>query len=322
MRKFWLILRQAVDNFLEDNGMKLSASLSYYTIFSLGPLLMIVISLAGIFFGREAVQGKIYYQINGLVGNEAAMQIQDIIKNIEESQESSSGAIFGIIVLIIGATGVFTEIQDSINYIWSVKAKPKRGYIKLLFNRFISFSLIIGFGFIMMVSLVLHALIDVLYEKLVQYFADTILVLFQGINYLLLFGIISVLFTIIFKVLPDARIRWRDAYVGAAFTSLLFMIGKFAIGFYLGNSDVSATFGAAASLIILLLWVYYTSIILFFGAEFTKVYTLNFGGGIVPEDTAVFIIKQESKELHIAKEELDKNDPIKNDPDNKPKHGA
>lgn len=314
MRKFWLILRQAVDDFLNDNGMKLSASLSYYTIFSLGPVLMIVIALAGIFFGREAVQGKIYYQINGMVGNEAALQIQEIIKNIEQSQESSTGAIFGVIVLIIGATGVFTEIQDSINYIWSIKAKPKRGYVKLLFNRFISFSLIIGFGFIVMVSLVLHALVDLMYEKLVRYFEDAFLFVFQGINYILLFGIISVLFTVIFKVLPDAKVRWRDAYVGAAFTSVLFLIGKFAIGFYLGNSDVSATFGAAASLIILLLWVYYTSIILFFGAEFTKVYTLNFGGGIVPDDTAVFIIKQESKELHIPKEVLDKSDPIKNDP--------
>lgn len=314
MRKFWLILRQAVDEFLNDNGMKLSASLSYYTIFSLGPVLMIVIALAGIFFGKEAVQGKIYYQINGMVGDEAALQIQEIIKNIEQSQESSSGAIFGIVILIIGATGVFTEIQDSINYIWSIKAKPKRGYLRLLFNRFISFSLIIGFGFILMVSLILHALIDLLYEKLARYFEDTFLFVFQGINYVLLFGIISVLFTVIFKVLPDARVRWRDAYVGAAFTSVLFLIGKFAIGFYLGNSNVSATFGAAASLIILLLWVYYTSIILFFGAEFTKIYTLNFGGGIVPDETAVFIIKQESKELHIAKEILDKSDPIKNDP--------
>lgn len=312
MRKFWLILRQAFDEFLNDNGMKLSASLSYYTIFSLGPVLMIVIALAGIFFGREAVEGKIYYQINGLVGNQAALQIQEIIKNIEESQESSAGAIFGFIVLIFGATGVFTEIQDSINYIWSIKAKPKRGYVKLLFNRFISFSLIIGFGFVVMVSLIVHALMDLLYEKLVRYFEDLILVIFQGLNYIILFGIISVLFTVIFKVLPDAKVRWRDAYVGASFTSVLFLVGKFAIGFYLGNSDVSATFGAAASLIVLLLWVYYTSIILFFGAEFTKVYTLNFGAGIVPEDTAVFIIKQESKELHIPKEVLDKSDPLKN----------
>ena len=313
MRKFWLILRQAVTEFLNDHGMKLSASLSYYTIFSLGPVLMIVISLAGIFFGREAVQGKIYYQINGLVGNQAALQIQEIIQNIQNSQDNTTGAVFGAIVLLIGATGVFTEIQDSINYIWSIRAKPKKSYVKLLFNRVISFSLIVSFGFIVMVSLALHALVDLLYEKLVRIFEDSILIVFQLFNYVLLFGLISVLFSIIFKILPDARIRWRDAYVGAAFTAVLFMIGKFFIGYYLAQSQVSVTFGAAASVVLILLWVYYTSIILYFGAEFTKVYTLNFGGGMVPNDTAVFIIKQEVKELHVPKADLEKNDPITHD---------
>lgn len=317
MRKFWLVLRQAVTEFLNDNGMKLSASLSYYTIFSLGPVLMIVIFLAGIFFGREAVEGKIYYQINGLIGNQAALQVQEIIRNIQSSHDNTAGAVFGVVVLLIGATGVFTEIQDSINYIWSIRAKPKKSYIKLLFNRLISFSLIVSFGFIIMVSLALHAVVDLLYEKLTHIFEDTIIVVFQGVNYILLFGLISVLFTIIFKVLPDAKVRWKDAYVGACFTGVLFMIGKFAIGYYLATSNVSVTFGAAASVIIILLWVYYTSIILFFGAEFTKVYTLNFGAGIIPDDTAVFIIKQEVKELHIPKPELDKADPIKNDPDEK-----
>ncbi len=313
MRKFWLVLRQAVTEFLNDHGMKLSASLSYYTIFSLGPVLIIVISLAGIFFGREAVEGKIYYQINGLVGNQAALQIQDIIRNIQESQDNTSSAFIGAIVLLIGATGVFTEIQDSINYIWSIRAKPKKSYIKLLFNRLLSFSLIVSFGFIVMVSLALHALVDLLYEKLVRIFQDTIIILFQGVNYILLFALTSVLFTIIFKILPDAKVRWRDAYMGAAFTALLFMIGKFLIGYYLAQSQVSVTFGAAASVVLILLWVYYTSIILYFGAEFTKVYTLNFGAGIVPNDTAVFIIKQEVKELHLQKEELEKSDPTKND---------
>jgi membrane protein len=298
MRKFWLVLRQAFTEFDADHGMKLSASLSYYTIFSLGPVLIIVIFLAGLLFGRDAVQGKIYYQIKGLVGDQTALQIQDIIRNIQETQLEASGAAFGIIVLLIGATGVFTEMQDSINFIWSIKAKPRRGYIKLLLNRAISFSLIISFGFILMVSLAIHALIDLLYEKLTHYFEDTIIVIFQGINYIILFIVISVLFTIIFKVLPDATIRWKDAYAGAAFTAVLFIIGKFLIGFYLGNSNVGNTFGAGASFVILLLWVYYSSIILFFGAEFTKVYTMNLGGGIKPDNTAVFIIKQEVKELH------------------------
>lgn len=305
MRKFWLILRQSFTEFDNDNGMKLSASLSYYTIFSLGPVLIIVISLAGILFGREAVEGKIYYQINGLVGNQAALQIQDIIRNIQETQLGTGGAVFGVIVLIIGATGVFTEIQDSINYIWSIRAKPKRGYVKLLMNRVLSFSLIISFGFILMVSLALHALIDLLYEKLTRYFEDGMLILFQGVNYVILFVIISLLFAIIFKVLPDATIRWKDAYAGAAFTAFLFLIGKFLIGFYLGKSNVGDAFGTAASLVILLVWVYYSSIILFFGAEFTKVYTMNLGGGIKPDETAVFIIKQEVKEIHPTRAEME-----------------
>jgi membrane protein len=304
MRKYWLILRQALSDFLDDRGMKLSASLSYYTIFSIGPVLVIVISLAGIFFGREAVQGKIYYQINGLVGNEAAIQIQEIIQNIQKSQLGASGALVGAIILIFGATGVFTEIQDSINFIWSVKAKPKKGWLKLIINRLLSFSLIVTFGFLLMVSLAVHALVDVLFEKLTRLFNDATVYLFMVFNYVFLFIIITLLFTIIFKVLPDAKIRWKDTIIGSAFTSVLFLIGKFLISFYLTNSNVGVTYGTAAAVIIILLWVYYTSIILFFGAEFTKVYTLNIGAGIVPDDTAVFIIKQEAEEHHVPKAEL------------------
>ena len=297
MRRWWLIFRQAASEFVADNGMKLSASLSYYTIFSLGPVLLIIISLAGFFFGKEAVRGKLFYQINGLVGNEAAAQIQDIIQNIEQSQTSTSGAVFGIILLLVGATGVFAEIQDSINFIWSLKAKPRQGWLKLLINRLISFSLIISFGFVLLVSLVVHALIDVLHDKISQLINSEMVLIFQVFNYVILFVIITSLFAIIFKVLPDGSIRWKDAYVGAVFTAALFLIGKFVISFYLGASDIGMTYGAAASIVIILLWVYYSSIILFFGAEFTKVYTLNFGKGIIPDKTAVFIVKQEVTEL-------------------------
>jgi membrane protein len=304
MRKFWLVLRQAFTEFLNDHGLKFSASLSYYTIFALGPVLIIIISLAGIFFGKDAVEGKIYWQINGLVGSAAALQIQDIISNIEHSQLSRSGAILGVFVLLIGATGVFTEMQDSINYIWSIKTKPKKSIVKFLFDRLLSFSLIISFGFILMVSLAVHALVDLLHEKLKTLFDEATVVIFQGLNYVILLGVITVLFAIIFKVLPDAKIRWKDTFVGAIFTAVLFLIGKFLIGFYLGNSNIGVTYGAAASVIIILLWVYYTSIILYFGAEFTKVYTMNFGGGIVPDKTAVFIIKQEVTELTPTREEI------------------
>lgn len=281
--------------------MKLSASLSYYTVFAIGPVLIIIISLAGLFYGKEAVQGKIYYQLNGLLGSNAALQIQEIIKNIEQSQFSASGAILGLGVFLIGATGVFTEIQDSINFIWSVKAKPQKGWLKLLINRVISFSLIISFGFILLVSLIIHALVDLLYDRFIELFDEVTVYVFQAINYVLLFVIISSLFAIIFKVLPDARIKWKDAFVGAGFTAGLFIIGKFLIGLYIANSTVSATYGAAASIVLILLWVYYSSIILYFGAEFTKVYALSYGHGIEPDKTAVFIIKQEVKEIDFDK---------------------
>jgi membrane protein len=304
MRKFWLTLRQAFTEFINDHGLKFSASLSYYTIFAMGPVLIIIISLAGIFFGKDAVEGKIYWQINGLVGSAAALQIQDIISNIEQSQLSRSGAVLGIAILLVGATGVFTEMQDSINYIWSIKTKPKKSIIKFFFDRLLSFSLIISFGFILMVSLAVHALVDLLHEKLESFFDEVTMVLFQGLNYAILLAVITCLFAIIFKVLPDAKIRWKDAFVGAIFTAALFLIGKFLIGFYLGNSNIGATYGAAASVVIILLWVYYTSIILYFGAEFTKIFTMNFGGGIVPHKTAVFIIKQEVQEITPTREEI------------------
>lgn len=297
MLAFWRILTKAGKEFFADNGIKLSASLSYYTIFSIGPVLIIIISLAGIFFGREAVQGKIYYQINGLVGNSAAMQIQEIIQNIEKSQLSASGAVIGVIVLIIGATGVFTEIQDSINYIWAIKAKPKRGLLHLLTNRLISFSLIISFGFILLVSLIVNAFVELMQERLTQFFDAASVYIFRGINYVILYVIITSLFAIIFKVLPDAKINWKDSFIGAAFTAILFLVGKFLIGYYLSHSNIGMTYGAAASIVLLLLWVYYTSIILYFGAEFTKVYTIEHGGGIEPDQAAVFIVKQETREL-------------------------
>jgi membrane protein len=305
MRRWWLVLRQAGSEFITDNGMKLSASLSYYTVFSLGPVLIIIISLVGFFFGQEAVRGKLYYQINGLVGNQAALQIQEIIQNIEKSQFSTSGAVFGIVVLFIGATGVFTEIQDSINYIWSLRAKPKQGWLRLILNRIISFSLIVSFGFLLMVSLAVHTIMDLLYERLKELFDEATVYIFQAVNYVLLFGVISTLFAIIFKVLPDGSVKWKDAYVGAIFTAILFLLGKFLIGFYLGSSNIGVTYGAAASIVIILVWVYYSSIILYFGAEFTKVYTLNFGSGIIPDKTAVFIVKQEVKELYTKRNEVE-----------------
>lgn len=297
LKKFFKLMKGTASAFSQDNCVKLAASLSYYTIFSIGPLLVIVISLSAIFYGQEAVQGKLYGQIRGLIGSDAALQIQDIIKQSHHGNKGFIGTVLGTVILVIGATGIFTEIQDSINFIWSLRAKPKRGIVKFLINRLLSFSLIVSLGFLLIVSLVVSAVLDVLSDRLTLYFPDTTVYIFYALNIVIIMVIISVLFAIIFKVLPDGSIKWKDAFIGAGFTAILFIIGKAGIGFYLGKSNLGATYGTAASVIIILTWVYYTSIILYFGAEFTKVHALEYGGGIIPNETAVFIIKREAKEI-------------------------
>lgn len=291
--QFWNTFKKSISDFIDDNAIKLSASLSYYTIFSLPPVLIIIIALCGTFFGREAVQGTIYGQISGLVGTNAALQIQDMIRNVELSKDTTLATTLSIITLIIGATGVFAEIQDSINYIWSIKAKPKRGWVKMLVNRLLSFSMIISVGFLLLVSLIVNTVLDVFSNRLQNYFPEITVSLFYVLNLAIVFIVISILFAIIFKVLPDGKVQWRDAFKGASFTAILFMLGKFGIGAYLGSSNIGSTYGAAGSIVLILLWVYYSSIILFFGAEFTKVYANMYGSKIVPSSYAVKVEKKE-----------------------------
>lgn len=299
LAKYWKSIKKAAVEFNNDNGFKLSASLSFSTVFAMAPLLIVVISLAGIFFGQRAVEGRIYEQIKDLVGSNAAMQVQDIILNIQQSRHSIAGAIIGGAILLITATGVFTEIQGSVNYMWSIQAKPKKGWLKFLGNRLLSFSLIIAFGFISMVSLIVNSLMDVLSNYLKSYFSSFSVYFFYAVNMVLTIAAVILLFTIIFRVLPDAVVRWSDAFTGAVFTAILFIAGKFGIGFYLGNSNIGALYGTAASIIVILTWVYYSSIILYLGAEFTKVYAQDYGGRIKASETAVFILKRESKHFEV-----------------------
>ncbi len=276
------LLKESFSAFMEDNALKLSAALSYYTIFSLAPMLLLIISMATIFLGDEAFEGDLFAQISGLVGKQAAEQLQELIKNSAISNKSTTAAVMGGVTLLIGATGVFAEIQDSINYIWSIKSKPRKSWLRYLQNRLLSFSLIITLGFLLIVSLGVNTLVDVLSSRLERYFPDLSVILLSLLNSAAVLIVITALFTVIFKVLPDGRLRWKECLVGAAFTSILFAIGKFAISFYLGRSDLGATYGASASIVILLTWVYYSSIILYFGAEFTKVYAKSDGTAISP----------------------------------------
>jgi membrane protein len=291
LKKTGYLLKETFSGFINDNGIKLSAALSYYTVFSLPPLMIIIMSLSGIFFGPDAVKGEIFGQINGLVGSDAAMQIQETIRKVELSNSSSFAQTFGIIVLLIGASGVFAEIQDSINYIWGIKAKPKRGLIKYLYNRLMSFSMIGSVGFLLLVGLIVNAIIAILSRQLALIFPHDTIYLFNIVNTVVIFSIITLLFIIIFKTLPDGKIAFRDCFIGASFTAFLFMIGKFVIGFYLGRYNIASAYGAAGSIILILVWVYYSAIILYFGAEFTKVYARTHGQKIIPNAYSVQIIK-------------------------------
>jgi membrane protein len=291
IHKIWHLLKETVREFIDDNAISLSASLSYYTIFSLPPLLIIIISLSGIFFGTEAVKGELFGQINGLVGNEAALQIQEAIRNVTLSGSSTFATIIGLFILIIGASGVFVEIQNSINFIWGIKARPKKGFIKFLKNRLMSFSMIGSVGFLLLVGLIINSLMDVLNNRLAAYFPKDTVYLFYVVNILVVFIIITILFTVIFKTLPDGKVVLRDCIIGASFTAFLFMIGKFIIGAYLGSSAVASLYGVTGSIILILVWIYYSAIILYFGAEFTKVYALAHGKKIIPNQYSVRIEK-------------------------------
>lgn len=293
----WRLVKQAASGFEEDKIMKLSASLAYFTVFSIGPMIIIVIFLADLFFRREAIEGSIYGQIKGFIGPDAALQVQEMIRNAAISGKSTVTAVVGFATLLIGATGVFAEIQDSVNLIWGLKPKPKKGWLKMLMNRLLSFSVVVSLGFLLMVSLVINAVIEAISGRLKVMFPDLAVTITYIINLAITFGVISLLFAIIFKVLPDAIIKWKDVMHGAMATAVLFMLGKFAITFYIGTSNVGSTYGAAGSLVVLLLWVYYSSVILYFGAEFTKAYAAEYGTRIRPSEYAVWI-----KQVEVEKE--------------------
>lgn len=293
LKKLWKVLVATFSGFIDDNGLKLSASLAYYTVFSLAPLLILVISLAGLFFGQDAATNRLYPQIARYVGSPAAVQIQDMLKSMALSGKTVTAVTVSIITLVVGASSIFIEIQDSLNMIWRVKAKPKKGWVKMLQNRFLSFSLIISLGFLLLASLVVNFLMDALSAQLTRFLPQVTGMLFKAINLGITLLVISTLFAIIFKVLPDVKIRWKDVRSGAIFTAILFMLGQYGISIYLHYAAQSSAYGAAGSLILILLWIYYTAAILYIGAEFTQVYAEATGCKIQPAEYAVSVVQTE-----------------------------
>jgi membrane protein len=298
--KYWTILVDAATGFSNDKGMKLSSALAYSTIFSLPPMLLLIIILGGTFYGKDAIQGRIFTELHDVIGSETALQLQNVIIRLQSQKNSLLATIVGSIALVIGSTGTFVEIQDSLNMIWGVRAKAKKGFIKLLLNRVISFSMIIGLGFLLIVSLIVNALLLAMSSFLLKMLPELPINVLSLVNTAVIFFVISFLFSVIFKMLPDVRIHWKQVWPGSFVTSGLFLLGKFLIGIYISNTNTVSLYGAASSIIILLLWIYFSAAILYFGAEFTRAYIEYHGKKIMPNSYAEF---SEKRLLQHLKEE-------------------
>ncbi|CAN5172367.1 YihY/virulence factor BrkB family protein [soil metagenome] len=299
-KEIWFILKETFSKFFSEDPMNYSASIAFYTIFSLPAVLIVVLSVAGSIYGEQAVSGQLYYQIEFFVGSDSARQIQSIIQNATLSDAGTIATAIGIATLLFSATTVFVAIQNGLNKIWGVKAKPKRGWVKFVINRMLSFVMVLFFGLVLLTSLLLEAGLEFFGELLRQYISGYTFYFMRIMNLVIFVIILSMVFSMVFKLLPDAVIRWRDVSVGAFVTAILFTIGRLLISLYLGNSDLGDTYGAAGSLVLILVWVYYSSTILLLGAQFTQVYSKRYGKIILPTSNAVRVIE---KEVHPTDQE-------------------
>lgn len=286
LKAWFSLLKETFQEWNEDKAPRLAAALAYYTAFSLAPLLIVVISIAGLIYGHDAVVGRLQYEIQGLVGAQAASAIQDMLANFSHPASGIIATVIGLITLLLGAAGVFGQLQDALDTIWEVAPKPGQGIMAIIRQRFISFTMVLGIGFLLLVSLVVSAGVTAVGTLIGDRIPQSAFLL-QLVNFVISFGVIMLLFALIYKVLPDVTIGWRDVWMGAAVTALLFTIGKLLIGLYLGSSSVGSAYGAAGSFVILLLWIYYSAQILLFGAEFTQVYARTYGSRIVPSKNAI-----------------------------------
>jgi len=289
----WCLLKETGLEFIDNNSFQRGAALAYYTIFALPPMLIIIISAAGYFFDEQAVSGEIYFRIKELMGTEAAYSVQKMVENINAFSSISLATLVGVIALFVAATGLFVSLQDSLNEIWFVKPKPRREYLKLLVDRFLSFGMILFVAIILLLSLLSNTILVVVGEFLEKRFSGWVVYLLHLSNFISSLTIMTFLFAAIFKFLPDAKIKWRDVWVGAVVTSILFSVFRGLIGLYLGTNDVGSIYGAAGSVVLILTWVFFTSQIIFFGAVFTFVYSRKFGHNIFPSDYAVRVVRQE-----------------------------
>lgn len=281
------IFRETFNKWLDREPFRNSAVIAFYTIFSLPGLLVIIINLAGYFYGEEAVTRRISSEIEGMIGGNTAKDIEAIIANASVHQDFTFASIVGLSTLIFGATGVFYQLQQTLNLIWEVKPEPKRVIVKMILDRLFSFGLILAVGFLLLVSLILSAVLTVLSDWVAFYFSETFNLVFRLLDFSLSLAVVTFLFAAIFKFLPDAEVPWRDVWIGALVTALLFVLAKFGLGFYFGHSNPASAYGAAGTIILIMLWVSYAGLILLFGAEFTRIYADHRGERVKPLEFAV-----------------------------------
>jgi membrane protein len=287
-KTYWQMLKETASAWIDDKAFRMGAALAYYSVFSMAPLLLIAIGIAGLVFGEQAARGEVLNQIRDTVGTQTATAIEEILAHAGQDGGGTWATIVGLAVLLFGASGVFVELQDALNTIWKVMPRPGRTVWEMVRERLLSFTVILGTGFLLLVSLILSAALAALGGVLKP--AVSLpggAGLWQALNFGLSFGTITLLFAMIYQILPDAEIAWRDVWVGALSTALLFTLGKYLIGLYLGHSTLTSAFGAAGSVILVLSWVYYSSLILLFGAEFTRVYARHNGSLLRPSRNAI-----------------------------------
>jgi len=302
LQKIFTVLKNAFREWLAKDPFHESAVIAYYAIFSLPGLLVVIMTLAGYFFGREAVNNQVAAQFTSTMGAETARQIQDMIIQATRLRNTLLATVIGIATILIGATGVFAEFQNALNVIWEVKLDPKKsGIWEIIKIRLFSFGLIVSIAFLLVVSLLISALITAFGNWLSGHFSDSFLLILQLLNSGLSLIILAILFALMFKFLPDAKIKWKHVWIGSFVTAFLFEIGKFGLGYYFGKVNPGTGYGAAGSVILILLWVTYTSMIVFFGAEFTHAYATMFSGKIAPNEIAIAGIPDKPKTLNKLK---------------------
>jgi membrane protein len=282
----WSLLGQTFSEWSEDKVPQLGAALAFYSALSIAPLLVIALGVAAMFFGEDAARGELDNQIQSMVGEEGGKAIQDMVANANKPTTGTIATVLSVITLLFAASGVFGQLQDSLNTIWEVKPKPGRGIFGMLRDRFLSLAMVMGIAFLLLVSLLVSAVLATL-GTVLDRLPESLHWLSQGVNLVVSVGVITVLFAMMFKFLPDVKMAWRDVWLGAFITAVLFTLGKFAIGLYLGHSTMASSYGVAGSFVVLLVWVYYSAQILFLGAEFTQVYANRFGSRIRPAENAV-----------------------------------